>query len=490
MLIVGAGISGIGMAAHLAEKCPDKRFVMLDRRERIGGTWDLFRYPGIRSDSDMFTLGYRFAPWRDDEAIASGDRILAYLQRVVDERGLASHIRFGCHVKAADWDSKAGLWHLTIERSDGSAATVSGRFLYLGTGYYDHDEPHDAAIPGLDTFQGDVIHPQFWPDGYDHSGKRIVVIGSGATAVTLVPSLAGQAAHVTMLQRTPSWLLSRPTRDPVANRLRKWLPERLAYALIRLRNVRMQDFLFKQSRRNPQGMGAFLTRELRKGLGDVWNKADFVPPYGPWEQRLCLVPDGDLYAALRDGSASVVTGQIDRVVADGIRLADGRHISADTVVTATGLKMAVLGKITISLDGVPVNFSEHFQYRDCMFSNIPNLAALFGFLNAGWTLRVDIVADWLCRMLRRMDKLGMDVAMPMLPDDHGLIECHPFDDFSSGYLQRGRNLMPRNATTAPWRIQMDYRADRRELARAPIDDGWLRMTRIARTALADDPVLT
>lgn len=490
VIIVGAGISGIGMAAHLAEKCPRRRFVMLDRREAIGGTWDLFRYPGIRSDSDMYTLGFKFAPWREEESIASGNRILAYLARVVEERKLASRIRLGCHVQSANWDSKTALWNLAVQRTDGSSETVSGRFLYLGTGYYDHDEPHDPAIPGLANFAGEVIHPQFWTQGHDPSGKRIVVIGSGATAVTLVPSLAGTAAHVTMLQRTPSWLLSRPAKDDLANRLRKWLPERLAYALIRLRNVRMQDFLFKRSRSNPQGMGAFLTRELRKGLDEAWNKEDFVPPYGPWEQRLCLVPDGDLFKVLRDGSASVVTGQIERVEADGIRLTDGRHLPADVIVTATGLKLAVLGKIAISMDGVAVNFAERYQYRDCMFSNVPNMAALFGFLNAGWTLRVDIVAQWLCRLLNHMEKRHMDVATPVLPEEHALEEAHPFDPFSSGYLQRSRHLMPRSATTAPWRIQMDYLEDRRELARAPIDDGWMHFSRIGREALADGPALT
>ena len=293
-----------------------------------------------------------------------------------------------------------------------------------------------------------------------------------------------------MLQRTPTWLLSRPAKDSLANALRKWLPERLAYALIRLRNVRMQEFLFRKSRGDPARVGAFLKRELRKELGDAWNEADFSPPYGPWEQRLCLVPDGDLYAALRNGSASVVTGEIERVEADGIRLKDGRCIAADIIVTATGLKLAVLGKIALSMDGVALNLSEHFQYRDCMFSNVPNLAALFGYLNAGWTLRVDIVAQWLCRLFRHMDKRGMDVAMPVLPADHGLVEDHPFDAFSSGYLRRSRHILPRSATTAPWRISMDYREDKRELAAAAIDDGWMRLSRAGQHDLAEARGLT
>lgn len=478
VMIIGAGISGIGMAAHLVEKCPGKRFAILERRERLGGTWDLFRYPGVRSDSDMYTLGYAFAPWREDKAIAQGETILAYLDRVVDERGLRQHIRYNHGVAAADWDSRTGLWTLTLE----GGGTLATRFLFLGSGYYDYDEPYDAAIPGLERFAGTVIHPQFWPEHFDYSGKRVVVIGSGATAVTLVPAMAERAAGVTMLQRTPSWYLTLPSRDGVAQGLRRLLPEKWAHAAIRWKNILLQEFMFKRSRAKPEAVARMLSDPLRKRLGDKFREEDFTPPYGPWEQRLCLVPDGDFFDALERGAAEVVTGRIASVDATGLALEDGRHIAADVIVTATGLRLAVAGKIAVSLDGAPVNFSNHFYYRDCMFSNLPNLAGLFGYLNAGWTLRVDIVADWLCRLLNQMDAWDMDVATPHLPDDHGLVDARTWELFSSGYLQRGRHLIPKSATTAPWRISMDYRADRRELRDAPIDDGVMRFERTSVSA--------
>lgn len=483
VIIVGAGISGIGMAAHLKEKCPQRSFVMLDRRERLGGTWDLFRYPGVRSDSDMYTLGFAFAPWRDDQSIADGDTILSYLDRVVDESGIRQHIRFGQQVVTANWDSRAALWIVMLENGQ----QVTGRFLFLGSGYYDYDNPHDAQIAGLERFGGTVVQPQFWPEGLDTTGKRVVVIGSGATAVTLVPALAEDAAHVTMLQRTPTWYLNRPKHDRLANFLRRILPEKWAYALVRERNTRLQDFLFTRSRAKPQEVGEFLTGQLKKELGEAYRESDFTPPYGPWQQRLCLVPDGDMFQTLRDGRASVVTGQIATVDESGILLEDGQRINADIIVTATGLKLAVAGKIAVSLDGQPVNFAEHFYYRNCMFSNVPNLAALFGYLNAGWTLRVDIVADWLCRLFNHMDANGLDVATPILPDNHELIDERPFEAFSSGYLQRSKALIPRSATTAPWRISMNYRTDRREMHEAPVDDGVLRFDRVGALTTLPSP---
>jgi len=433
----------------------------------------------------MYTLGYRFAPWREDESIVAGERIIEYLKRVTRERGVGRHIRFGQHVAGADWDSAAGLWRLAVSHPDGSTSQIAARFLYLGTGYYDYDNPHDAQIPGLSDFAGAVVHPQFWPADLDYSGKRVVVIGSGATAVTLVPAMAGvgagagpqQAAHVTMVQRTPTWMAALPATDKLANRLRRWLPEKWAYALNRARMAKMREMIFKRSRKYPQKVGAFLTKAMQAQLGAAYKPEHFTPPYGPWEQRMCLVPDADMFHALRDGKASIVTGQIDHAEADGLVMADGSRVPADVIVTATGLRLAVLGKIAVSLDGVPVNFSERFQYRDCMFSGVPNLAVMFGYLNTSWTLRVDIVADWLCRLLNQMAAWDKPVATPTLPADHGLVEDHPLELLSSGYLQRGRHLMPKSATTAPWRMQMDYRSDRAELASAPIDDGWMKFTR-------------
>jgi len=484
VLIVGAGISGIGMAAKLAMQCPGKSYLMLDRREDLGGTWDLFRYPGIRSDSDMHTFAYAFEPWTDEEVIAPADRIKAYLRHVVGKYGIAPQMRFGQQVESADWDGKAALWRVTAMQADGSAKTYPCRFLFLGTGYYDYDNPHDAQIPGLDAFKGKVIHPQFWPEDYDYTGKRVVIIGSGATAVTVVPAMAEKAAHVTMLQRTPTWYGIRPGRDPLSSRLRRWLPEKWAWALNRMRAQWMHEFLFNRARTQPEEFGQVLKGMVRKKLGPAWREEDFSPPYKPWEQRLCLVPDGDMFKAIREGRASVVTGVIDKVVADGVVLADGRKLEADVIVTATGLRLSTLGKVRLSLDGQPVDVAQHFWYRDCMLSNVPNMAVLFGYLNAGWTLRVDIVTDWLCRLLRQMDFWRMDVATPVLPEDHGLEEYQPFDLFSSGYLQRGKHLIPKSATTAPWRIHMHYRDDKKELESALIDDGWMKFERLGNMAEA------
>jgi monooxygenase len=473
LVIVGAGISGIGMAAHYKSRFPGKRFAILERRERLGGTWDLFRYPGIRSDSDMYTLGFAIAPWREQASIAPGATILDYLDRVVDSHGLRAHIRPNSHVVAADWSAEAGLWTLTL--ADG--ATLRTRFVFLGSGYYDYDRPHEADIPGLDSFAGTTIHPQFWPPDFDPAGKTIVVIGSGATAVTLVPALAEQGARVTMLQRTPTWMASRPTQDKIANTLRKVLPERWAYALTRFKNITLHSFLFNRARNRPREVGAFLQEQVRDALGHRYREADFTPPYGPWEQRLCLVPDGDIFEAMKAGKAEIVTGAIRTVDAAGIALADGSRIDAEVIVTATGLRVAVGGKIAVSVDGRRVNFADHFYYRDCMFSNVPNFAALFGYLNAGWTLRVDIVAEWLCRLFAQMDAWQAQVVIPVLPEDHGLIEERVVDYFSSGYLQRARDVIPKSSTTQPWRISMDYASDKRELRHAPIDDGVLRFER-------------
>lgn len=484
MVIVGAGISGIGMAAHLARSCPDKTYVMLDRRQQIGGTWDLFRYPGIRSDSDMYTFSFEFEPWQDDETVASADKIRAYLDKVVNKYGIAGNMRFSQHVQTASWDSKAGLWRVESTGADGKNLVVHGRFLFLGTGYYDYDNPHDAEIPSLSAFKGKVIHPQFWPEDYDYTGQKVVVIGSGATAVTVVPSMADKAAHVTMLQRTPTWYGVRPRHDRFSNLMRRVLPARLAHWLNREKAQRMHEFLFARARSRPEGVASVLTKMTKAELGDKWNETDYTPPYGPWEQRLCLVPDGDMFKTIREGKASVVTGNIKKVVKDGIELTDGRKIEADVIITATGLRLSTLGKIAVSVDGEQVDPAQHYWYRNCMFSSVPNFAVMFGYLNAGWTLRVDIVAEWLCRLLRHMEKWKVDVATPTLPKDKEPEVYQPFDLFSSGYLQRGKHLIPKSSHTAPWRIHMFYREDKAEMKAAQIDDGCVQFARTGEKAAA------
>ena len=473
VLIVGAGISGIGMAAHMRDKAPGRSFTIVERREQLGGTWDLFRYPGIRSDSDMHTLGFEFEPWRHEKTIADAPAILDYLHRIVDERGIRERIRFGHKVITADFRADEARWLVELELADGSRTRMTANFLYLGSGYYDYDAPYDPGFE-LGAFEGEVLHPQFWPEDLDYAGKRVVVIGSGATAVTIVPAMADKAAHVTMLQRTPTWMIARPAKDWFANTLRKILPERLAYRITRARNIWMQDFTFKLARKKPQKVIDSLTKGLRKELGPDYDREAFTPPYNPWEQRLCLVPDADMFQAMNAGKAAIVTGHIDSFEANGIRLKSGELVEADIIVTATGLKMAVAGKIAISVEGEPVDFSERFYYKGCMFSNLPNMAVVFGYLNASWTLRADINADYICRVLNTMEQRGADVVVPVLtPETEAAIELDDIYDFSSGYIQRAKDIQPKNAADYPWRLNQEYLVDRKLMASDPVDDGIL-----------------
>ncbi|MBS0482652.1 MAG: NAD(P)/FAD-dependent oxidoreductase [Proteobacteria bacterium] len=477
VLIVGAGISGIGMAVHLTRDCPEKSFAIADRRENLGGTWDLFRYPGIRSDSDMHTLGFSFAPWKHEKAIADGPSILQYLDEITDQNDLRRRMRLGQKVVSADWNSAAARWAVVLEGTDGTRQRVEARFLFLGSGYYDYDDPYDAGFKGRDTFKGTIIHPQFWPENFDYSGKKVVVIGSGATAVTIVPAMAlSGAGHVTMLQRTPTWMVSRPAKDGLNNALRKVLPEKAAYAITRTKNIVLGDLIFKRARSQPAKVADALTRQLKGHLGANYSAENFQPPYDPWDQRLCLVPDADFFRAINEGKADVVTDHIDSFDATGIKLASGKHLDADVIITATGLAMRFAGKIAISLDGKPVDFSQHFFYRNCMFSNLPNLAGIFGYVNASWTLRVDIVAQYLTRLFKQMDTYGAVVATPVMAAGDEPEEDDVFD-FSSGYLMRGKHLMPKNAATLPWRLNQEYRKDRVDMRQAPIDDGVLHFTR-------------
>ncbi|MGB3711267.1 MAG: NAD(P)/FAD-dependent oxidoreductase [Erythrobacter sp.] len=473
VLIVGAGISGIGMAAHMQKKAPHHSFAIVERRENLGGTWDLFRYPGIRSDSDMHTLGFDFEPWTHEKSIADAPAILEYLHRIVDERGIRQHIRFDHKVLSADFREDEARWHVEMERGDGSTTHMTAKFLYLGAGYYDYDEPYDAGFD-FGEFDGQVIHPQFWPEDLDYAGKKVVVIGSGATAVTIVPSMADKAAKVTMLQRTPTWMFSRPAKDKVANTLRKFLPDKIAYKLTRAKNIWMQDYAFKMARDKPQKVRDSLFKRIEGALGADFDRASFTPPYNPWEQRLCLVPDDDLFEAMKAGRADIVTGQIAAFEKGGVRLKSGDFIAADVVVTATGLKLAVAGKIAISHDGEPVAFEERFYYKGCMFSNLPNLAVVFGYLNASWTLRADINSDFVCRVLEHMRQTDTNVAVPVMSDEtEAAIEEDDVFDFSSGYIQRGKHIMPRNAVGYPWRLNQEYLVDRKRMQADPVDDGIL-----------------
>jgi len=473
VLIVGAGISGIGMAAHMRMLCPDRSYAIVERRSQIGGTWDLFRYPGVRSDSDMHTLGFVFEPWKHEKSIADGPSILDYLNRIADERDIRRHIRFDSKVVSADFDGDGAQWVVTLEGEDGQRSRTTSRWLYLGSGYYDYDKPFEAAFEGRDEFKGQIIHPQFWPENLDYTGKRVVVIGSGATAVTIVPSMADKAAHVTMLQRTPTWYITRPAKDGIANFLRKILPEKLAYRITRFKNVKLQNLLFKRARTQPEKVREFLTNKLKAILGDKYDPKAFTPPYDPWDQRLCLVPDADLFEAIKAGKASVVTDHIERFDATGIKLKSGKHIDADVIVTATGLKMVMAGKIALSVDGVPVDFADRYYYKGAMFSNVPNMAAVFGYLNASWTLRADINARYICDVLNAMTARRMEVAVPKLAPNHQLDEDNIYD-FSSGYIERARHLLPKSASDMRWRLNQDYVRDKAWMRDDPIEDGVLQ----------------
>lgn len=473
VLIVGAGISGIGMAAHMKMLCPDRSFAIIERRAQIGGTWDLFRYPGVRSDSDMHTLGFIFEPWKHEKSIADGPAILEYLNRIVDERDIRRNIRFESKVVSADFDCEAAHWVVTLEGNDGQRSRVTAGWMYLGSGYYDYDKPYEAQFEGREDFKGEIIHPQFWPENLDYTGKRVVVIGSGATAVTIVPSMAAKAAHVTMLQRTPTWYGIRPARDAIANFLRKILPEELAYRITRWKNVRLQNLVFKRAKTKPEQVKQFLTKRIKEALGDKYDEKAFTPPYDPWDQRLCLVPDADLFEAIKAGKASVVTDHIDRFDATGIKLKSGKHLDADVIVTATGLKMVMAGKIAISVDGVPVDFADRYYYKGVMFSNVPNLATVFGYLNASWTLRADINARYICNVLNAMKARGMEVAVPKLAPNHRLDD----DDIyalSSGYIERARHLLPKSTSDMRWRLNQDYLRDVAWMRADPVEDGVLQ----------------
>jgi len=473
VLIVGAGISGIGMAVHLRKNCPHKSYMIVDRSDELGGTWNLFQYPGIRSDSDMHTLGFGFEPWTEQKSIADGSSIMKYLHRISDKNNLRENMRFGHKVVSASWSSEDALWTVEIEKSDGSMTQICANFLFMGSGYYDYDEAYDANIKNIDSFNGDVIHPQFWPKEYDYTDKKVTVIGSGATAVTIVPVMAEKAAHVTMLQRTPTWYFTTDAKDRLANFLRKTMPDQWAYNIIRVKNVLMQHITYRMARNRPKALIKKLEKPMKKELGDKYDPIHFTPPYGPWEQRLCLIPDGDFFHALKDEKADIVTDHIDHVQPDGILLKSGQKIESDVIVTATGLKLAVAGKVKFFVDGKAINFPEHYYYKGCMFSNIPNMTIVFGYLNASWTLKTDIVCSYTCRLLNHMDANAATIVNPVLYDNNEVEDDELFD-FSSGYLKRSLHELPRNTTKMPWKLNQNYLQDRKILLKDPVDDGVIK----------------
>jgi len=475
VIIVGAGISGIGAAVHLNNSCPDKTYAILEGRDAIGGTWDLFRYPGIRSDSDMHTLGYEFKPWTEAKAIADGPSIRRYVNETARENGVVEHIRFNHLVRTASWSSEDAAWTLTAERADtGAHVRMTCNFLFMCGGYYDYEKGHRPEFPGEDGFRGTILHPQFWPEDLDYAGKRVVVIGSGATAMTLVPAMAAAADHVTMLQRSPTYVVSLPDRDAIANWLRRWLPERVAYAITRWKNINLQRFFYNRTRTAPDKVKKRLLSMVRKALPGYDVDTHFTPRYNPWDQRLCLIPNDDLYDAINSGKASVVTDEIETFTETGVRTRSGEVLPADIIVTATGLELVVLSGVALSVDGERVNFPDTYTYKGMMYSDVPNMVQSFGYINASWTLRADLTCEYVCRLLNRMDELGMRQCTPRLrPEDAGMARRPWIDDFSAGYMRRVMHLFPKQGDRDPWRNTQNYALDRKLIRHAPVDDGVL-----------------
>jgi cation diffusion facilitator CzcD-associated flavoprotein CzcO len=498
VLIVGAGLSGIGMACHLTRECPGKTYAIVEARQDLGGTWDLFRYPGIRSDSDMYTLGYDFKPWASDIAIAPGPMIKDYIRETADEYDVMRHITFGRRVVGASWDSTASRWTITLDHADeagnptGETETTTCNWLQMCSGYYSYSNPHRPEFPGEADFRGQIVHPQEWPDDLQSrahlEGKKIVVIGSGATAVTLVPALADEGAQVTMLQRSPTWIFPAPSRNPITIGLRKVLPEKVAYRAIRKLNSWRTELAYTTSRKNPAKLRTLINKQVTKALGDDASLIDphFTPSYEPWDQRLCLSPDADIFVAIREGRASVVTDHIDTFDADGIALESGERLDADIIVTATGLELLALGGVTPVVDGEEVDLADTFTYKSFMYSGIPNLGTTFGYVNASWTLRADLVARYICRLLNTMSEHGASRAVPVVSDPD--MPQRPYiDDFPAGYMTRKIHLYPKQSDRDPWTASQSYAYDKKHLLGpdVDVDDGVIEFSSPVR-----EPVTT
>jgi monooxygenase len=476
VVIIGAGISGISAAWHLQDRCPDKSYVILERRENLGGTWDLFKYPGLRSDSDMYTLGFRFKPYMDEQAIAEGPQILNYLKEAASENGIDTHMRFGQNVVAADWSDADNRWTVTVE-SDGERREISCAFLFGCTGYYNYAEGYTPDFAGAKDFEGTVVHPQHWPEDLDYQGRKIVVIGSGATAITLIPALIRSGSgHVTMLQRSPTYIAAMPDTDPLVAKLDKFLPEKAAYSATRWKAILQSTIQYQIARRFPNTFKKALRKmgEARLPEGFDWDK-HFTPSYKPWDQRVCLAPNGDIFKEIRKGHASVVTDTIDRFTKTGIKLASGEELAADIIVTATGLNMQLLGGLEPTKNGEKIDLTTLMTYKGLMFSGIPNFAMTFGYTNASWTLKADLVSEFVCRLLNYMDANGFDRVEAQHPGSS--VDELPFMDFMPGYFARSMHLLPKSGSQAPWRLKQNYLFDMRMIRHGKVDEQALQFTK-------------
>ena len=480
VVVVGAGLSGIGAGYHLQTMSPDRSYVILEGRESLGGTWDLFKYPGVRSDSDMHTLGFSFKPWTEAKSIADGPSILQYLEQTVSQFGIDKHIRYGQLVTKAQWSTDDAQWTVTsTNKATGATNTYTCSFLFMCSGYYSYKKGHTPEFTGRERFKGTIVHPQEWPTDLDYAGKRVVVIGSGATAVTIVPSMADKAAHVTMLQRSPTYMVSRPDHDVLANRMRKVLPPKMAYNLTRFKNTWRQQLVYNKTRTDPNKVKQLLLGGIQLELGAEYDIAKhFTPNYNPWDQRLCLVPNGDFFKSMREGKASVVTDHIASFTETGIQLASGEHLDADIIVTATGLELVTLGEMDFFVDGNQVDFAKTWTYKGFAYSDIPNMASTFGYINASWTLRSDLTAEYVCRLLNHMRKKGVAQCTPRLREqDRNMKERPWIDGFSSGYMQRMMHRMPRQGDHEPWINPQNYRRDKKMFKHSPIDDGVMQFSK-------------
>jgi cation diffusion facilitator CzcD-associated flavoprotein CzcO len=472
VLIVGAGLSGIGAAYHLQERLPGKTYAILEARDRLGGTWDLFRYPGIRSDSDMHTLGYRFRPWVEGRSLADGPAILEYVRETAEQNGITERIRFGHRVVRAEWSSEDARWTVDAVRDDGEEVRLTCSFLSVCSGYYRYDEGFTPEFEGVERFRGPVVHPQHWPEDLDYDDRRVVVIGSGATAVTLVPAMARDAAHVTMLQRSPSYIVSLPNEDRIAMGLDRLLPARAVSTIVRWKNVLLQMLVYRLARRRPELVRRLVRRGVEHHLPEGYDvDKHFEPRYNPWDQRLCLVPDGDLFEAIAAGRAEVVTDRIDTFTERGLALESGRELEADVIVTATGLNLLFLGGMELVVDGESVDPAQALTYKGMMLSGVPNMIFTVGYTNASWTLKADLVAEYACRLIRHMDEAGHEICVPAEPA--GSVEEVPLIDFNAGYVLRSLDKLPKQGSESPWRLRQNYPLDLRELRHAPVDDGTL-----------------
>ena len=483
ILIVGAGISGIGLAVHLSKHCPQRQFDIIERRESFGGTWDFFKYPGIRSDSDMSTFGFNFKPWQKANVLADGASIKGYLLEVLDEYKLKEKIHFQHRVLAANYDSTQKKWLVEIEDENQKKQTWIANFVLGCTGYYNYDQGFQPNFPNQQAFKGQLIHPQFWPADLQYAGKKVVIIGSGATAITLVPALAkGGAEHVTMLQRSPTYIASVPSIDFVYDKMRKVLPEDLAYKLTRARNIGMQRGIYALAQKQPKLLRKLLLKSIEMQLKGKVDMKHFTPSYNPWDQRLCVVPDGDLFKILRSGQASIETDQIEQFTEKGILLKSGQHLDADIIVSATGLEIQILGGIKATIDGKPMDTSKHMLYQGIMVSDVPNMAMIIGYINASWTLKVDIAAEYICRLINYMDKNGYDEVIAQ-GDQTELMEDTVMGSLSSGYIARAADVMPKQGKHAPWNVTNNYLADRKILKNARFDDGVLKFEKRTKQSL-------